>query len=60
MSGTLEITQVKSIAKANKNQIKNIAALGLRHREHTVTHSDTPIIRGMINKVSHLVKVTER
>lgn len=60
MAGKLEIKQIRSIAGAKQNQRKNIKALGLRHREHVVVHDDTPIIRGMIRKVEHLVQVTER
>lgn len=60
MAGKLEIKQVRSIAGTKQNQRKNIKALGLRHREHVVVHDDTPIIRGMIRKVEHLVQVTER
>jgi large subunit ribosomal protein L30 len=33
--------------------------LGLRRIRHTVEHADTPAIRGMINKVSYLVKVED-
>jgi large subunit ribosomal protein L30 len=60
MAGKLEIKQIKSVAGAKQNQRKNIKALGLRHREHVVVHDDTPIIRGMIRKVEHMVQVTER
>jgi large subunit ribosomal protein L30 len=60
MTGKLEIKQVRSVAGSNKNQRLNLIALGLRHREQVVVHDDTPIIRGMINKVRHMVAVTER
>jgi large subunit ribosomal protein L30 len=60
MAGKLEIKQIKSVAGAKQNQRKNIKALGLRYREHVVVHDDTPIIRGMIRKVEHMVQVTER
>ncbi len=36
-----------------------IAALGLGRPNYTKEHNDTPQIRGMVNKVSHLVKVEE-
>ena len=36
-----------------------VKALGLRRLHHSVTHGDTPTIRGMVNKVSHLVTVEE-
>ena len=60
MAGKLEIKQVRSISGASENQRRNIRALGLRRREHVVVHDDTPYIRGMLNKVTHLVQVTER
>jgi len=60
MAGKLEIKQLKSIAGASQNQRRNLKALGLRHREHVVIHDDTPLIRGMIKKVIHMVQVTER
>ena len=36
-----------------------IKALGLRRINHTVEHKDTPNIRGMIHKTSHMLEVTE-
>lgn len=55
----LKITQVKSKIGYNQRQRRTLEALGLRRINHTVTHKDTPVIRGMINKVKHLVKVEE-
>jgi large subunit ribosomal protein L30 len=60
MPGKLEIKQTKGVAGSNGNQRLNLIALGLRHREMVVVHDDTPIIRGMIKKVAHMVQVTER
>jgi large subunit ribosomal protein L30 len=60
MTGKLEIKQIKSLAGAGRNQRRNIKALGLKRREYVVVHDDTPIIRGMIKKVAHMVRVTER
>ena len=60
MPGKLEIKQTKSLAGNNAHQRRVIKALGLRHREQVVIHDDTPIIRGMINKVAHIVEVKER
>ena len=60
MTDKLEIKQVRSVAGANNNQRKNLKALGLRRREHTVIHDDTATIRGMIRKVTHMVRVTKR
>ncbi len=36
-----------------------VRALGIKKVNHTVVHNDTPQIRGMINKVRHLVRVEE-
>ncbi|NPV91725.1 MAG: 50S ribosomal protein L30 [Firmicutes bacterium] len=55
----LEVTWVKSGIGYPENQKLVIRSLGLRKLNHTVTHADTPEIRGKINKVSHLVKVKE-
>ena len=55
----LEITQVKSIIDRPKPQKRTIEALGLGRPNYKVVHKDTPQIRGMINKVSHLVKFRE-
>ena len=54
---TLKITQIKSRIGATAQQCKNLDALGLHRINHTVTHSDSAIIKGMLNKVKHLVKV---
>lgn len=42
-----------------KDQRLTVQALGLRKLHQTVEHEDTPQIRGMIKKVSHLVQVQE-
>jgi large subunit ribosomal protein L30 len=55
----LKITLVKSPIGYTKRQKGTVKALGLRRMNHTVTQEDTPVIRGMIAKVSHLVKVEE-
>lgn len=60
MAGKLEIKLIRSLAGAKENQRRNIKALGLKRREYVVVHDDTPIIRGMIDKVAHMVQVTER
>ena len=57
--GQLKITQVRSTIKRKENQKRTMEALGIHRLHHTVTHNDTPQIRGMIAKVSHLVKVEE-
>ena len=55
----IRITLTKSVIGHIKKQKDTVRALGLRHLNHSVVHSDTPIIRGMINKVAHLVQVED-
>ena len=55
----LKITQVRSTIGRKVGQGRTIRALGIRRLHHTVVHEDTPQIRGMIQKVSHLVRVEE-
>ena len=59
MTQKLRITYKKSAIGYNKKQGATIKALGLRKLNQSVEHDDTPVIRGMINKVSHLVAVEE-
>lgn len=56
---TLKITQVRSQIGTTAQQRKNLAALGLRKINQTVEHSDSVIIKGMLERVKHLVKVEE-
>ncbi|RME06336.1 MAG: 50S ribosomal protein L30 [Anaerolineae bacterium] len=58
-SKTLRITLVKSPIGYSERQKGTVRALGLRRLNQTVEHQDTPVIRGMIAKVSHLVRVEE-
>ena len=55
----IKITWTKSYIGRPENQRKVIEALGLKRLHHSVTHGDTPTIRGMVNKVSHLLAVEE-
>lgn len=55
----LHITYTKSSIGYNKKQGATVRALGLRKLNQTVEQDDTPVIRGMIKKVSHLVTVEE-
>ena len=59
MSKKLRITYSKSAIGYKKDQKGTIRALGLRKLNQTVEQEDTPVIRGMIFKVSHLVTVEE-
>jgi len=55
----LKITQVRSGIDRPERQKRTIRALGIRKLHQSVVHTDTPQIRGMIEKVSHLVSVEE-
>jgi large subunit ribosomal protein L30 len=55
----LKITQVKSAIGKKKDQGATLRALGLRRIRHSVIQDDTPVIRGMVFKVKHLVEVEE-
>ena len=55
----LKITQIKSRIGSSALQKRNLDALGLRKINQTVEHDDSAIIRGMIAKVKHLVKIEE-
>ena len=59
MTKKLAITLKRSLIGRKPNQRKTVQALGLRKRHQTVIQQDNPAIRGMINKVSHLVEVKE-
>jgi len=55
----IKIKQVKSSIKRISNQKRVLESLGLRGIGKEVTHEATPTILGMIQKVKHLVTVTE-
>lgn len=57
MSNMLEITLVKSTICASKKQRAVVRGLGLRKMHQTVSLQDTPEIRGMVNKISHMLTV---
>ncbi|MDP4173177.1 MAG: 50S ribosomal protein L30 [Bacteroidota bacterium] len=59
MAKQLKITQIKSVIDRPKKQKLTIEALGLGRPNYTIIHNDTPQIRGMLNKVSHLVTFEE-
>jgi len=53
----INITWVKSGIGYSKDQRRTLKALGFRRLNQSVTHDDSSSIRGMVNKVRHLVKV---
>jgi len=57
---TVTITQIGSPIGRRKDQRQTLVGLGLKKIHHTRTLEDTPSVRGMINKVQHLVRVAPR
>jgi large subunit ribosomal protein L30 len=55
----LKITQIKSKNGATKRQIANLESLGIHRLHQTVEVELTPITKGMVEKVRHLVIVEE-
>lgn len=55
----IKITLVRSTVGRLKNQKDTAIALGLTRLNKTVERVDTPVIRGMINRISHLVNVEQ-
>lgn len=59
MAQKLRITLVKSVIGTPGDQRATVRTLGLGKLNSSAEHNDTPQIRGMIHKVSHLLKVEE-
>ncbi len=55
----MQVTLVKSMYGRLKSHQACVRGLGLRRMNHTVEVEDTPATRGMVNKVSYMVKVEE-
>ncbi|MDE0885242.1 MAG: 50S ribosomal protein L30 [Myxococcota bacterium] len=55
----ITVKQVKSAIGYNRSQRATLVGLGIRKLHQLVQLEDTPSVRGMINKVSHLVVVVE-
>ncbi|MFC1953028.1 50S ribosomal protein L30 [Chloroflexota bacterium] len=53
----LSITWVKSGIGYSQDQKRTLKALGFHRLNQSITHNDSSSIRGMVNKVRHLVKV---
>jgi large subunit ribosomal protein L30 len=56
---TLRITQIRSGIGLARDQRRTVRALGIKRMHDTVVQADNAVIRGMIFKVKHLVKVEE-
>ena len=59
MGKTIRITLLRSPLGYSKRHKATVASLGLRHQRQVVELADTPQVRGMIAKVSHLIVVEE-
>ncbi len=55
----IRVQQIKSVIGYDRRQRATVRGLGLRRIRHVVEVVDTPSVRGMINKVRHLVVVLE-
>jgi large subunit ribosomal protein L30 len=58
-SKKLRVTYVKSSTGYSQRQKSTVRALGLKRLGDCVQHEDTPVIRGMLAKVEHLVRAEE-
>ena len=56
---SVTVTQVRSAIGRLKNHKACLTGLGLRRVGHTVTVDDNPSVRGMINRVSYMLKIEE-
>ena len=59
MVAKLRITWIKSGIGYTQDQRRTLKALGFHRLNQNVTQDDRPSVRGMINKVKHLVRVEE-
>ena len=59
-NGKLRVTLVKGTNSCRADHRSTVRGLGLKRISQTVELADTPAIRGMLNKVSYLVKVADR
>ncbi len=58
-TGRVKVTLVRSTIGFDRRQAAVVQGLGLRRLGHTVEVQDVPSIRGMIQKVRHLVRVSD-
>jgi len=59
VSRKIAVKQIRSVIGRPEKQKRTMKALGLRKMNATAIHADTPVIRGMVAKVQHLVEVRE-
>ena len=58
-AGTVKIKMIGSVIGCPEDQRATVRGLGLRRLQQVVEREDTPMVRGMIRKVPHLVTVVE-
>ena len=56
---TVKVTQIASQIRRHKDQRETLVGLGLNQLHRTRELEDTPSVRGMINKVAHMVEIVE-
>jgi large subunit ribosomal protein L30 len=56
---TLRVTLVKGLMGSKRSHRATVRGLGLRRRNQSVELPDTPAVRGMINRVSYLIEVSD-
>jgi large subunit ribosomal protein L30 len=59
MATQLKVTQIKSVISEKQNQRDTLRSLGLKRIGHTVIREDSPVNRGYVRTVAHLVTVEE-
>ena len=59
-SSKIQIKLVKSLIGCSEAQRRVAKALGFTKKDQTVEHEKSPVIMGMVNKISHLLEVTEQ
>ena len=55
----LKVTQIRSVIGSKEGHKRTVQALGLKRIRDSRVHQDTPQIRGMVQKVQHLVRAEE-
>ena len=59
MANEIKIKLKKSLIGSTERQIRVVKSLGLSKVNQVVTQYDTPVIMGMVNKVSHLLEIVK-
>jgi large subunit ribosomal protein L30 len=59
MAARLKVTQIKSKIGGKPNQVETLRSLGLKRIGDIIVKEDSPVVRGMVKTVSHLVVVEE-